>query len=165
MWTQLEYDTEYNNLMDIAAIIGTIIASLAGSSVLVTLINRRRTNRTADVADTEKITAIVLSMLPPLKAEIEALKCEIVELKNSVAEHQKTITQQLRRIVDLQGVIESMSDTIRNMQAMVTVKDQQLIERDRVIVHMQGEINLMLAKINRLEKVQTGELHSRKNGV
>lgn len=145
--------------MDIVTIVGTIIASLAGSGLLVALINRKRTDRAADVTDTEKMTQIAMSLLPPLQAEIAALKCEIIDLRNGLADHQQTITQQLRRIVDLQSVIESMSDTIRNMQAMVTVKDEQLRDRDRVIVHMQGEINLMLAKINRLEKVQTGELH------
>jgi hypothetical protein len=63
--------------------------------------------------------------------------------------------------VSLQSTLENQSETIKQMQAMITVQAQQIEERGRVIVHQQGEIDRLLAQVALLGRAQdkhTGEL-------
>jgi chromosome segregation ATPase len=155
-------------MIELLNLIVPVLIALIGSGLLVVLVERKRKNRSAAVDDTVKLTEIALKMLLPLQLEIDALKRDIKMLKEQLIEHQITITQQLARVVKLQAVLADQSTTIRGMQALLTVKEQQLEERDRVLVHQQGEIDLLTAKIAILEKtqrVQTGTLREmRENG-
>lgn len=187
--------------MDIVAMLGTIIASLAGSSVLsaiiVALINRKRDNKkaeaeikqqdadqkleeqAAEISYSEKAVQLAYGLLPRLREEIDALKKEIVELKISFSKQTEIISGQLQRIIQLQSTMENQNVTIKNMQKVMMEKDGQLaekdmklstmaiqiIERDSTIVHLQSEIHVLQTKVERLEKIQTGELHTPGKGV
>jgi len=130
--------------MDIAAIataFGVIVSGLAGfSGLIIALMERRR--KQVDIA--EKMTQIAFSLLSPLRGE--------------VADLQKKVQEQSREIISLQQTVNAQRRTIEGMQQMLAEKDVMVLERDKVIVHMQGEIDLLTAKIMRLER-RTGELH------
>lgn len=76
-------------------------------------------------------------------------RIERLEQKNQLLDE---LVSKLRRDVDQQRVlIEALRQTLAE-------KDVQLAERDSVIIHMQGEINRLLARVKDLEKKSTGPL-------
>lgn len=119
--------------------------------------------QTAEISNSEKAVQIAYGLLPRLQGEIETLKAELRDLKIAFDRQTDTVSGQLKRIVMLQSTLENQSETIKQMQAMITVQAQQIEERGRVIVHQQGEIDRLLAQVALLTKAQdkhTGQLRT-----